>query len=112
MMTKVRAAIAAAGLAALACSGSVRAHHSYLVYQTTPFWIAGTVTRFEIKNPHTVTTLAVESEDGQVLQWAVEGPSQTVLDRGSGSGEYVPKVGDTLEVCAFPYTPPRDEVGS
>jgi hypothetical protein len=109
MKMKIRAAIGAAGLAALACAGSVRAHHSYLAYQTTPFWLNGTVTGFELKNPHTITTLEAKSEDGQVLQWAVEGPSQTALDRRSESGEYVPKVGDTLEVCAFPYTPPLDE---
>src|SRR5262245_30174870 len=98
-----RAAIAAAGLAALACAGSVRAHHSGFVYQTTPIWMNGTVTRVELKNPHSITTMESRTEDGQVRQWAVEGPPQTALDRRSGSGEYVPKVGDTLEVCAFPY---------
>jgi hypothetical protein len=75
------------------------------MYQTTPIWINGTVTRFELKNPHTITTLEARSEDGQVRTWAIEGPPQTALDRRSGSGEYVPKVGDTLEVCAFPYKP-------
>ena len=106
---KIGAAIGTAGMVVLACAGSVRAHHSYLTYQTTPFWIKGTVTRFELKNPHTITTLAAKGEDGQVREWAVEGPSQTVLDRRSGRGEYVPKVGDTLEVCAFAYTPPPDD---
>lgn len=106
---KMRASIGAAGLAALACAGSVRAHHSGFMYQTTPIWINGTVTRFEAKNPHTITTLETKSEDGQIRLWAVEGPPQTALDRRSGSGEYVPKVGDTLEVCAFPYKP-ADEI--
>ena len=94
---------ALAGLATLACAGSVRAHHSGYVYQTTPIWITGSVTRFELKNPHTITTVEGKGEDGQVRLWAVEGPPQTALDRRSGSDEYVPKVGDTLEVCAFPY---------
>ena len=100
------AAITAAGLtglAALACAGSVRAHHSHLLYQTTPVWINGTVTGFELKNPHAITTLEGKSDNGQVLVWTVEGPSQTGLDRRSGGDEYVPKVGDTLEVCAYPY---------
>ena len=108
---RTRRAIAAAGLAglaALACAGSVLAHHSGYVYQTTPIWIHGTVTRFELKNPHTITTIEARSEDGQVRLWAVEGPPQTALDRRSGSGEYVPKVGDTLEVCAFPYKPAEE----
>jgi uncharacterized protein DUF6152 len=102
METPMRKAAAtlAAGLAALACSGSARAHHSGYVYQTTPIWISGEVVRFEPKSPHTITTLEARSEDGQVRVWAVEGPP-----RRSGSGEYAPKVGDTLEVCAFPYKP-------
>jgi hypothetical protein len=110
-----------AGLAALACAGSVQAHHSHLLYQTTPIWISGTVTSFELKNPHAITTLEGRSENGQVLKWTVEGPSQTGLDRRSGgiltadgdyeirrSDEYLPKVGDTLEVCAYPYRPAEE----
>jgi hypothetical protein len=97
-----------AGLAALACAGSVQAHHSHLLYQTTPIWISGTVTRFELKNPHAITTLERTSENGQVLVWTVEGPSQTGLDRRSASDEYLPKVGDTLEVCAYPYRPAEE----
>jgi len=98
-------AVALAGFAIFACAASVRAHHSGYVYQTTPTWITGTVTRFELKNPHTITTVEVKGADGQTRLWAVEGPPQTALDRRSGSGEYLPKVGDTLEVCAFPYKP-------
>ena len=102
---KTTAAIALAGLAALACAGSVLAHHSGFMYQTTPFWITGTVTSFELKNPHTITTVEAQGADGQIRLWAVEGPPKTALDRRSASDQYVPKVGDTLEVCAFPYKP-------
>jgi len=107
-LMRTNAAITAAGLAglaALACAGSVQAHHSHLLYQTTPIWISGTVTSSELKNPHAITTLEGRSENGQVQMWTVEGPSQTELDRRGGSGEYLPKVGDTLEVCAYPYRP-------
>lgn len=90
---------------ALVCASSVRAHHSHLDYRTTPIWISGTVTRFELKNPHAITTLEGRSETGQVLVWTVEGPSQTGLDRRGGSDEYLPKVGDTLDVCAYLYRP-------
>jgi len=109
MSTKTSFKTAAlAGLATLACAGSVRAHHSGYVYQTTPIWISGTVTRFELKNPHTITTVEARGEDGRTRLWAVEGPPQTALDRRSGSDEYLPKVGDTLEVCAFPYKPAEE----
>ena len=96
---------ATAAALALVCAGSVQAHHSHLDYQTTPIWISGTVTRFELKNPHAITTLKGKGEDGQAQSWTVEGPSQTALDRRKGSDEYLPKVGDTLEVCAYPYRP-------
>ena len=99
-----RQATMAAALA-LVCTGSVQAHHSHLDYQTTPIWISGTVTRFELKNPHAITTLEGKGENGQAQVWTVEGPSQTELDRRKGSDEYLPKVGDTLEVCAYPYRP-------
>ncbi|HEX5046031.1 MAG TPA: DUF6152 family protein [Gammaproteobacteria bacterium] len=99
-----RPATTAAALA-LVCAGSVQAHHSHLGYQTTPIWISGTVTRFELKNPHAITTLEGRTENGQVVVWTVEGPSQTELNRRGGSDEYLPKVGDTLEVCAYPYRP-------
>ena len=99
-----RPAAMAAALA-LVCAGSVQAHHSHLDYQTTPIWISGTVTRVELKNPHALTTLEGRSENGQALKWTVEGPSQTELDRRKGSDEYLPKVGDTLSVCAYPYRP-------
>ena len=111
---RTNAAITAAGLAglaALACAGSVQAHHSHLLYQTTPVWISGTVTGFELKNPHAITTLEGRNENGQVLVWTVEGPSQAGLDRRSGSDEYLPKVGDTLEVCAYQYRP-AEEIAS
>jgi hypothetical protein len=104
---KSRSATMAAALA-LVCAGSVQAHHSGFMYQTTPIWINGTVTRVELKNPHTITTIEARSEDGQVRVWAVEGPSQTQIDRRSGDGEYAPKVGDTLKVCAFPYKPAEE----
>lgn len=100
-----------AGLAALACAGSVQAHHSHLLYQTTPVWISGTVTRFELKNPHAITTLEGRSENGQVLVWTVEGPSQSGLDRRSANDEYLPKVGDKLDVCAYPYRPVAEIAG-
>jgi hypothetical protein len=97
-------AIWAGALAALACVGSARAHHSGSMYVTTPIWVSGTVVRFEGVNPHTITTLEERSEDGQVRRWAVEGPARSQLDR-LGIGMNVPQVGDIIEFCAFAYKP-------
>ena len=105
-MTKTATTLATA-LAVLACAGSARAHHSGYMYQTTPIWISGAVIRFELKNPHTIITLEDRSQNGEVRLWAVEGPSQTEVDR-MNINDQVPKVGDTIEVCAFPYRSPEE----
>jgi len=91
-------------IAALVCAGSVLAHHSGSMYDPTPIWVDGTVIRFEGVDPHTITTLEEQSADGRVRRWAVEGPGQSQLDR-MGIGMDVPKVGDVIEFCAFPYKP-------
>jgi hypothetical protein len=97
-------AIWAAALVGLACAGSLRAHHSGSMYDTTPIWVKGTVVRIELVNPHTVTTLDDGSGDREVSRWAVEGPGQSQLDR-MGIGMDVAKVGDIIEFCAFAYKP-------
>lgn len=102
-MKKTTTGTAALGvLAALAWAPSLQGHHSGSMYDTTPVWVQGTVIRFEAVDPHTITTVEARSADGQVRRWAVEGPGQSQLDR-LGIGTDVPRVGDTIEVCAFPY---------
>jgi hypothetical protein len=103
---KTTAANGLAALAALACAGSVLAHHSGYMYQTAPIWISGTVIRFEPKTPHTIMTLEDRSEDGQGRLWAVEGPPQNASGRAGRAED--PKVGDTIRVCAFPYRPAEE----
>ena len=98
----MRTATWATAVTALAWASSVRAHHSFLSYQTTPLWIEGSVVGFEHVNPHTRITLEERSADGQVRLWAVEGPGQAELDR-RGTGFHVPQVGDRLKFCAFAY---------
>jgi len=89
-------------LAAVACSDSLRAHHSGRLYDPSPIWIEGTVVRFENIDPHTITTLEARSADGPVRRWSVEGPGQSQFKR-MGIDMDVPAVGDVLQFCAFPY---------
>lgn len=98
----MRTMASAAALAALACAGSLQAHHSGYMFQTTPIWVKGTVVRFEGVNPHTITTVEDKSDGGRVQRWAIEGPGQFQLER-MGVEADVPKIGDVIEVCGFPY---------
>ena len=84
------------------CGAPPQAHHSGYMYETTPTWVKGTVVRFERINPHSVVTLEDRSDDGQVRRWAVEGPPRNALDRRSVAEDF-PRVGDTLQFCAFAY---------
>lgn len=94
-------------LAAIACAGTVRAHHSGSMYVTTATWIKGTVVRFDNVNPHSITTLEQRGADGEVRRWAVEGPPARGLAR-AGSGARLPKASDVVEFCAFGYKPAEE----
>ena len=96
-------------LVAIACAGSARAHHSYLMYDPTmPLWIKGTVVRFDPVAPHSLTALEETSADGQVRRWIVEGPALSGRLARKDPSLHVPQVGEVLEFCAFPYRSPAE----
>ena len=96
-------ALLSGALVALACAGSARAHHSYLMYDPTmPLWIKGTVVRFDNVEPHSLTRLEERTADGQIRRWIVEGPARSGRIR-SDPALHIPQVGEVLEFCAFPY---------
>lgn len=101
-MNKTSAQLAMLGL--LACAGSLHAHHSGSMYETTPLWVQGTVVGVERVNPHTLTRLEETRADGQIQRWTVEGPGQAQLERLNIDAD-LPKVGDVIAVCAFAYKP-------
>jgi len=107
MKKKTTMAVLAVGLIAVFCAGSLWAHHSGSMYQTTPMWIKGTVVRFDYVNPHTTITLEDRSEGGQVRRWAVEGPGQAQLAR-MGIGTDFLRIGSVIQFCAFPYKPAEE----
>jgi hypothetical protein len=98
-----RRAIWATALAAFACVGSVRAHHSVSMFDLgKPVWIKGTVVSFEPVSPHVLFTLEERQSDGQVRLWRVEGPGLNTFKR-SGLAEDFLQPGDALEVCGFGF---------
>ena len=96
-----RIATCAAVAAALACAGQLNAHHSISTIDiTTPVWIKGTVVEYVPGNPHAMIELDVRGADGEVQQWAIEGPFPGRLERYHLARDFL-KAGDMVEVCGF-----------
>ncbi len=113
---KKKLATWAAAIAALACVGSLRAHHSVrMIDVSKSVWVKGTVVRYEPISPHTMFELEETSADGQVRRWTIEGPFPGRLSRilsvnGMRADEDFLSAGDVVEVCGF--FPKRSEVAS
>jgi hypothetical protein len=89
-------------MAALACAGPLRAHHSISMIETaTPIWVKGTVVSYEAINPHVLITLDQKNDDGQVERWTIEGPILARLARMKLPDNFL-QAGDVIEVCGFP----------
>jgi hypothetical protein len=73
-------------VASAALSAPTNAHHSFAVYDSdTVLTVTGTVTRYEWTNPHVYLFVAVEDENGEIVEWALEGESTALLTRAGWS---------------------------
>ncbi len=109
-------ATCALALAALACVGSLSAHHSSRMIEVSQsVWVKGTVVRYEPISPHTMFELDEVTADGQVQRWTIEGPFPGRLSRilslnGMRADEHFLRAGDVIEVCGF--VPKRGQAAS
>jgi Family of unknown function (DUF6152) len=64
----------------------VLAHHSFAAEYdgTKPIKVTGTVTKFDMTNPHSWVYLDVKDADGKVANWALK-PLRRTLCSGAGS---------------------------
>lgn len=100
---KQKIATCAAAITALACAGSLRAHHSSSMFDfSTPIWVKGTVVSYAPVNPHVMIALDVSSENGQLQRWTVEGPWLRLLEQMNLAEDFL-KAGDVIELCGFPF---------
>jgi len=81
MRTKLAVLVAGAGL--LMAAVPVWAHHAFAAEfdANRPIKLQGTVTKWELVNPHSWIHLDVKGPDGKVVQWMVEGGSPNALFR-------------------------------
>jgi hypothetical protein len=83
MLNKPESLAIAAGLVLLTIAAPVRAHHSFGAEfdANKPLKLRGTVTKWELVNPHSWIRLDVKGPDGKVVNWMVEGGSPNSLFR-------------------------------
>ena len=91
-------------LALLAClgAGTAAAHHSAAMFdRTQEVVLEGTVKEFQYTAPHTWLQVLVTDENGETVEWSIEGSAPNVLlRRGIRPVSLVP--GDEVSVRANP----------
>ena len=79
-----------------------QAHHSNSAYRVGDIiTLEGTVTRWQWVNPHTWLTMTIENENGESVEWLVEGRAPGILGRAGWSREVL-QPGDVVTVHASP----------
>jgi hypothetical protein len=78
------------------------AHHSFgAEYDSAkPITLMGVVTKIDWSNPHVYIYLAVKGDDGQVVNWALEGHPPNTLRR-TGWTRAALKENDTITVTGW-----------
>ena len=79
----MRAILAIAGVVVLLASSTTRAHHAFSAEFdiSKPLKLTGTLTKWEMINPHSWFHVDVKSPDGKVVPWLIEGGSPNQLIR-------------------------------
>ena len=92
----------AVSFVALLVSAPLPAHHGEANYDTDKVVsVKGTVSDFEFINPHTLITLDVKNDKGEIEKWDCEMRSPTMLVRVGGWDKNTLKPGDVITVFGF-----------
>ena len=100
MRTKLT--IATIGILLLLATAPVWAHHAFSAEfdVTKPLTIKGTLTKWEMINPHSWFHIDVKGPDGKTSEWMIEGGSPNTLIR-LGVTKYTVEVGTELTVEGY-----------
>ncbi len=83
-------------------SAPLWAHHGEANYDTDKVVsVKGTVSDFEFINPHTLITVDVKNDKGQIEKWACEARSPGMLVRVGGWDKDTIKTGDVITVFGY-----------
>ena len=99
---RTRQAVVVAGLGLLLAAVPASAHHAFSAEfdVTKPLTLKGTLTKWEMINPHSWFHIDVKQPDGKVTEWMVEGGSPNTLIR-LGVTKYTVKVGTELTIEGY-----------
>ncbi len=90
MRTKLMVVVAAAGL--VLAAAPLRAHHAFAAEfdQDKPIKVQGSVTKWELTNPHSWIYIDVKGDDGKMVTWMIEGAGPNNLYRLGLTKESLP----------------------
>jgi DNA/RNA endonuclease YhcR with UshA esterase domain len=100
-MKKLALALALSA-AAFLNSAPLVAHHGEANYDTDKVVsVKGTVADFQFINPHTLITVDVKNDKGEIEKWACEARSPGMLVRVGGWDKNTLKPGDVITVTGY-----------
>jgi DNA/RNA endonuclease YhcR with UshA esterase domain len=99
---KKLALLMALSIAAFATAAPLLAHHGEANYDTDKVVsVKGTVSDFQFINPHTLITVDVKNDKGEIEKWACEARSPGMLVRVGGWEKNTLKPGDVITVTGY-----------
>ena len=102
MKMRLNAAILALRAGLFLAAMPALAHHSFAAEYdgTKPIKVTGTVTKFDMTNPHSWVYLDVKDADGKVLNWGFETASPNALFRRGFKKDFL-KPGNVVTIEGF-----------
>jgi hypothetical protein len=95
-------AVAISGILLASAAPPLSAHHAFSAEfdVTKPLTLKGTLSKWEMINPHSWFHIDVKGPDGQVTEWMIEGGSPNTLIR-LGVTKYTVKIGTELTIEGY-----------